>query len=41
MGEVVADVAENSSTENGRCGEPVPIEYCVRKLVERRCKRNE
>ena len=41
MGQVVADVAKDSSTEHGYCSVPIVEEHCMRELVERCCESNE
>ena len=41
MGKVVANVAENSPTEDGGCHIPVPVEDRMREVVEWCCEEDE
>ena len=41
MGQIVANVPKDSTTEHSHRGVPIVEEYCVGELVERRCEGKE
>lgn len=41
MGQIIADVAEDSAAKNGSCGIPVVAENSMRQLPEGACKNQE